>query len=121
MASLFDATNKLKVSLAVVLNGAQSALFNIVFSESVPNVEQAQIINRLFAFSKELVAQSAAVPGSLFDPASHAEVSFEVLSASGDVLESFTSVFSPAISNEEQSLVMSKLAEFAAQLAGENQ
>lgn len=122
MPSLFDVTNSLKVQLAVVVAGVQLAVFDILFSESVPNLEQAEVIKRLFAFSSALTAEFSAnaASGSLFDPAGQAKVSFQVLAADGTVLESFTGEFDSSVPNAEQALLLDRLADFAATLAGEN-
>jgi len=115
--SIFDASNKLSVTVKTVLNGLTLLAVSLVFSEQVDNAEQASIIEKLFAFSENLVATTPAVPGTLFDPAASAVLSFQVIADDGSVLESVDFTFDGSIPNEQQSAILTKLAAFASEMA----
>ena len=119
--SLFAPTNKLAVEFQISLNLVVLLTLSLVFSESVPNTEQSDIINKLFAFGEGLQAQlgTSATPGSITNTEATGKVTFRVLTEAGDLLESFDLAFDPSVPNTEQTTIFAALANFAAGVAQE--
>lgn len=116
--SLYDVTNKIKFSFSIVVASLTLLTLDLILSEAVPNAEQIDLITKLTAFGEGLVAQNSAnaAPGSLFDPAGHATVAFQVLDSDGNVLLSESVVFDPSVPNAQQAAVLSALAGFGQNL-----
>jgi hypothetical protein len=117
MRSLFSSTNRLVVAMSVLAASASELLsIKVEFSEAVPNAEQASILEGLAKLQHDLVTEQGTndVEGSLFNASNSGALSFQVLAEDGTVLESVNPVFAAGVPNEEATLVLARLASFAA-------
>ncbi len=118
--SLFDPTNKLKLTVTRVLGDEALMTLNAIFSERVPNSEQADLITRWFQENDKITEEMVASgnPGILYDPEVKLDIEFSVLAANNDVLENFNVDFASRVSNKEQSVAIARIGRLCAELGG---
>ena len=117
MNSLFNPLNRLLVILTVAAaSGIELLKFSIEFSEGVPNAEQANVLQGLLGFQHQLVSEVEPndIEGSVFNASNTGSLSFQVIAPDGTVLENVQPTFAPGVPNSEATLILSRLAAYAA-------
>lgn len=116
MTSLYEPSNKLEVVYSTVSpSGEVLVTLPILFSESVPNAEQAQFLLDFVQAFEAKIAEKAetAAEGSVYFSGNKLDSSYTVKSAEGVVLLSSNPEFSATVSNVEQAEITALLAAFA--------